>query len=122
MPYFQQRQSTQGMTSSTKHNVMQCHQRRTEPQTQQQRQQQQQQHPFNGTTRVSQYQKGKTSLDLMEQETVSGSGVRRAICKRAPRHGKFGHAVFELCEQTDTQTHRQTDIFIIILHNPTGAR
>jgi len=36
-----------------------------------------QQHPFNGlqsgTTRVSRYQKGKTSLDLLEQEIVSGS-------------------------------------------------
>jgi len=39
--------------------------------------QQQQQHPFNGplsgTIRVSQDQKGKTSLDLLEQETVTGS-------------------------------------------------
>jgi len=40
---------------------------------------QQQQQPFNGplsgTTRVSRYKKGKTSLDLLEQETVSGSGI-----------------------------------------------
>ena len=47
------------------------------------------QHPFNGhlsgTTRVSWYQKGKTSLDLLEQETVSGSGISWAICKPAPR-------------------------------------
>jgi len=27
------------------------------------------------TTRVSQHQKGKTNLDLLEQETVSDSGV-----------------------------------------------
>jgi len=27
------------------------------------------------TTRVSRYQKGKTNLDLLEQETVSGSGI-----------------------------------------------
>jgi len=46
-------------------------------------------HPFNGplsrTTRVSQYQKGKTNLGLLEQETVSGSGISWAICKSAPR-------------------------------------
>ena len=28
-----------------------------------------------GTTRVSRYQKGKTSLDLLEQEIMSGSGI-----------------------------------------------
>jgi len=28
-----------------------------------------------GTTRVSWYQKGKTNLDLLEQEIVSGSGI-----------------------------------------------
>jgi len=42
-------------------------------------QQQQQQHPFtgplSGTTQVSQYQKGKTNLDLLVQETVGGSGI-----------------------------------------------
>ena len=49
---------------------------------------QQQQHPFNGplsgTRRVSWYQKGKINLDLLEQETVSGSGICWAICKSAP--------------------------------------
>jgi len=44
-------------------------------QRQQRQQQQQQQHPFNsplsGTPRVSWYQKDKTNLDLLEQETVS---------------------------------------------------
>jgi len=35
--------------------------------------------------RVSQYQKGKTNLDLLEQETVSGSGISWAMCKSAPR-------------------------------------
>ena len=48
----------------------------------------QQQHPFNGplsgTTWVSWYQKGKTSLDLLEQEIVSGNGISWAICKSAP--------------------------------------
>jgi len=46
-------------------------------------QQQQQQHPFSGpssgTTRISWYQKGKTNLDLLEQETVSGNGISWAI-------------------------------------------
>jgi len=34
---------------------------------------------------VSQYQKGKTNLDLLEQEIVSGSGISWTICKSAPR-------------------------------------
>ena len=40
---------------------------------------------LSGTTRVSRYQKGKTNLDLLEQEIVSGSGICWAICKSA-RH------------------------------------
>jgi len=41
---------------------------------------------LSGTTRVSRYQKGKTwkgktNLDLLEQEIVSGSGICWAICK-----------------------------------------
>jgi len=35
--------------------------------------------------RVSRYQKGKTNLDLLEQETVSGSGICWAICKSYPK-------------------------------------
>jgi len=35
---------------------------------------------LSGTTQVSQYQKGKTNLDLLEQEIVSGSGICWAIC------------------------------------------
>jgi len=46
------------------------------------------QHPFNGplsrTTQVIWYQKGKTNVDLVEQETMSGSGISWAICKSAP--------------------------------------
>ena len=46
-------------------------------------------HPFNGpfsrTTRVSQYQKVKPNCILLKQETMSGSGIRWAICKSAPR-------------------------------------
>ena len=37
------------------------------------------------TTRASRHQKGKTYLDFLEQETVSGSGISWAICKFAPR-------------------------------------
>ena len=36
---------------------------------------------LSATTRVSQYQKGKTNLDLLEQEIMSGSGISWAICK-----------------------------------------
>ena len=46
-------------------------------------------HPFNGplsgTTRVSWYRKVKPIWILLKQETVSGSGIRWAICKPAPR-------------------------------------
>jgi len=38
------------------------------------------------TTRVSRHQKGKTNLDLLEQEIVSGSGISWAICKSAHCH------------------------------------
>jgi len=45
--------------------------------------------PFNGlfsrTTWVSRYQKGKPIWILLEQETVSGSGISWVICKSAPR-------------------------------------
>jgi len=40
---------------------------------------------FSWTTWVSQYQKGKTNLDLLVQEIVSGNGISWAICKSAPR-------------------------------------
>jgi len=42
--------------------------------------------PFSGTTRVSQYQKGKPIWILLKQETVSGSGsgISWAVCKSAP--------------------------------------
>jgi len=33
---------------------------------------------------VCRHQKGKTNLDLLEQEAVSGSGINWAICKSAP--------------------------------------
>jgi len=34
---------------------------------------------LSGTTRVSRHQKGKTDLDLLEQERVNGSGISWAI-------------------------------------------
>jgi len=46
-------------------------------------------HPFNGplsgTTWVSWYHKSKTSMDLWEQETVSGIDISWVICKSTPR-------------------------------------
>jgi len=39
---------------------------------------------LSGTTWVSRHQKGKTNLDLLEQEIVSGSGINWAVCKSAP--------------------------------------
>jgi len=39
---------------------------------------------LSGTTWVSQHRKGKTNLDLLEQEIVSGSNISWAICKFAP--------------------------------------
>ena len=37
--------------------------------------------PLSGTTQVSWYQKGKTNLDFLKQETVSGSGISWAVWK-----------------------------------------
>jgi len=39
---------------------------------------------LSGTAQVSRDQKGKTNLDLLEQDMVSGSGISRDICKSAP--------------------------------------
>ena len=41
---------------------------------------------FFRTNRESRHQKGKTNLDLPEQEIVSGNGISWAICKSAPWH------------------------------------
>jgi len=40
--------------------------------------------PFSETIQVSWYQKGKSILILLKQETVSSSGISWAICKSAP--------------------------------------
>jgi len=34
---------------------------------------------------LNSYWEGKTNLDILEQETASGSGISWAICKSAPR-------------------------------------
>jgi len=52
-----------------------------------------------GTTQVSRYQKGKAIWILLKQETVSGSGIRWAICKSAPSSSQITmpaphHSVF----------------------------
>jgi len=39
---------------------------------------------LSGTTQVNQHQKGKTNLDLLEQEIVGDSGISWATCKSAP--------------------------------------
>ena len=54
---------------------------------------------LSGTTPVSLHQKGKTNLDLLEQEIVSGSDISWVTCKSAPwpRHittPAFHHSVF----------------------------
>jgi len=58
--------------------------------------------PFCGSidfVQVNWYQKGKTNLDLLEQEVVSGSGISWAISKSAPHPRKITmpaphHSVF----------------------------
>jgi len=70
-------------------------------------------HPFNGplsrTTRVSRYQKGKPILILLKQQTVSGSGIRWAICKSAPRSRQI------------TKPHHTTQFFIGLSCHPTNS-
>jgi len=70
----------------------------------QQQQQQQQQHLFNGslsgTTWVSRYKKSKTSLDLLEQEIVSGSGISWLISKSPPQPRQITTSAFH---QSTTQ-------------------
>ena len=75
-------------------------------------------HPFNGplsrTTRVSRYQKGKPILILLKQQTVSGSGIRWAICKSAPRSRQITtpashHWVFYRPFLPPNQQHQSTD-------------
>jgi len=46
---------------------------------------------LSGTTQVSLHLKGKSNLDLLEQEIVSGSDISWDICKSAP-HPKHNHA------------------------------
>ena len=65
--------------------------------------------PFSETTRLGQYEKGKTNL---KQETVSGSGISWAICKSAlrsrqtttpaPNHSVFLQAGCPSCRPTNS--------------------
>jgi len=52
------------------------------------------------TSWVSRHQKGKTSVDLLEQEAVNGSGISWAICKSAPhpRHITHQHPTTEFLQ------------------------
>jgi len=50
--------------------------------------------PLSGTTQVSRYQKGKTNMILLKQETVSGSGISWAI--------------MQVCTSLQTDNHAST--------------
>jgi len=68
---------------------------------------------FPGLPGVSRYQKGKTNLDLTEEERVNGSGINWAICKSAPRSRQITtpaphHSVFHRPDALpDTQASKQ---------------
>jgi len=79
------------------------------------------------TTRVSRHQKrknqeGKTNLNLLEQEIVSGSGIGRAICNSAPwpRHITMPathHSVFtgQMPFLLHNRQHQSTEGTILLL-------
>jgi len=48
------------------------------------------------TTRMNQYQEGKTNLELLEQEIMSSNGISWAICKSASRPRHNNHASIPL--------------------------
>jgi len=58
--------------------------------------------PALGTTRVSQYQKGKTNLDLLKQETVSGKSAPRSRQITMPAPLSFLQAVCPSCRPTNS--------------------
>jgi len=68
---------------------------------------------------VSWYQKGKTSLDLLEQETVSGSGLCGAMCKFSPRLIQITmpapHRSVFYCRPTNSVSALKAFITIIII-------
>jgi len=75
------------------------------------------------TTRVSRYQKGKTNLDLLKQETMSGSGISWAICKSAPRSRQITtpaphHSVFYMPDALPTaqQTMSAPSIYLLFIY------
>ena len=84
---------------------------------------------LSGSTRVSRHQKGKTNLDLLEQEIMSGSVISWAICKSAPwpRHitmptpnqSVFLQAGCPSCHQTNSiKAHNQ----LLTIHKYNGNR
>jgi len=76
----------------------------------------QHQHPFNGplfgTTQLSQYPKGKANLDLLEQETVSGSSTISCALPQKDNHTRIiASKMAPINQQIDTldrHTQRQT--------------
>jgi len=81
---------------------------------------------LSGTTRVSQYHKGKTNLNLLEQQIVSGSGISWAICKSAPRPRQITtpatqHSVFYRSDALPAanQQHQSTEGTGVTLKNRT---
>jgi len=77
---------------------------------------------LSGTSQVSWHQKGKTNLDLLQQEIASGSGIMCAICKSAPWHMHTTLQLSGFCsdnpgepapEETFTHTHRGHQLSLI---------
>jgi len=72
-------------------------------------------HSFNGTVSstiwLNWYQNGRTNLDLLEQEIVSGSGISWAICISAPRsrHITTPASHRSVFLQTRCHSHRATN-------------
>ena len=75
---------------------------------------------LSGTTQVSRYQKGKTNLDLLEQEIVSGSDICWTMCKTAPHprqittptshHSVFLQAGCPSCRPTNSVKALKADV------------
>jgi len=88
-----------------------------------------QQHPFNspffGSTRVSRNQKGKTNLDLLEQEIASVDGISWAICKSAHRSRQITmptsqHSLFvRICVNMEFIKHTAMIVICIICQQGT---
>jgi len=85
--------------------------------------------PLSRTTQLSRYQKVKTNVDLLQQETVSGCGISWAIYKSAlrsrqitmpaPHHSVFLQARCPSCCPTNSvralKTHTHTHTTVLLL-------